>query len=253
MEVCIKEMKIDDARKKGAMALFGEKYGDDVRTVSVEDFSMELCGGTHVSRTGDIGYFKIKSESSIASGTRRIEAVAGSAAEKYVRDLEYAVSDAAYKLKGNASSLVERVDKMIAQQKEMEKEIKKLKSQLVTVGGAGAGDADKSVKKIDGVNVLLNKVSGIDIKSLREVSDKMKTKLKSGIVILANADKDKLSFIVNVSKDLVASGYDAGKIARNIAKEVNGSGGGKPDFAQGGGKDVSKFDNVENNLAGLIK
>ncbi|MBN1621419.1 MAG: alanine--tRNA ligase [Endomicrobiales bacterium] len=257
LSVCIAHKNIEDARKQGAMALFGEKYSETVRVVSINEpsdekhLSMELCGGTHVSKTGDIGFFKIIAESSIASGTRRIEAVVGEAAEKYVRKLERVLDDCSFKLKGSVSDLPERIDKIVTKQKEMEKEIRQLKSAVAT--GGGKSDILNDLKEVNGVKVLATKLSSIDIKSLRNVVDEMRTKLGSGIVILATDEDEKLSFVVSITGDLVKSGYNAGKIAKNIAAQVGGSGGGKPDFAQGGGKEVSKFSNIIKNLSEIIK
>jgi alanyl-tRNA synthetase len=256
MEVCIAEMKIDEARKQGAMALFSEKYGQTVRTVSVleaqdqKPFSMELCGGTHAERTGDIGFFKITSESSIASGTRRIEAVAGSAAEKYVANFQKLLSAIAVKLKSSINDIPERFDRLLHQQKEAEKEIRKLKSQSYS---AQAGGTPENITEVNGIKVLVTKVQEPDLKALRTIVDTMRSKLGSGIVILISSLEDKFSFLVAVTPDLVTNGVNAGKIAKNIASLVEGSGGGKPDFAQGGGKDVSKIENAMSKLSEIIK
>ncbi|MCB4790899.1 MAG: alanine--tRNA ligase [Elusimicrobia bacterium] len=256
MEVCISSMKIDEARKQGAMALFSEKYGANVRAVSVIEpenqtpFSMELCGGTHTERTGDIGFFKILSESSIASGTRRIEGVAGSLAEKYIRKLEDSLNSAAFKLKCDIFNVPEKIDKVLLLQKESEKEIKKLKSQSFQ---GTAGDPLKDVKEVNGVKLLISKLSGMDIDTLRTIADKMRSKLGSGIVILVNSSPEKVSFIVSVTPDLMNSGYNAGKIAKAFASLIEGSGGGKPEFAQGGGKDASKIDFAISKLPDILK
>lgn len=256
MQVCTSKMKLDEARSQGAMALFGEKYSETVRAVSVMDscekkpFSMELCGGTHAKRTGDIGFFKIISESSIASGTRRIEAVVGSAAEKHVRQMERILEDASYKLKGTQTEIPSRIDRIINQQKELDKEIKKLKSQIAT--GGSSKDIMKDVKDVGGIKVLATRISDVDIKSLRSISDSFRSKLGSGVVLIANTEDEKLSFVVSVTQDLVKSGINAGKIAKRFASLVGGSGGGKPDFAQGGGKDISKLDAALAKLPEII-
>ncbi len=256
LPVCIKEMSIDEARKAGAMALFGEKYGEKVRTVTVREdesrppYSMELCGGTHVSRTGDIGMFKILSESSVAAGTRRIEAVTGAAAEKYVAGLERLISDIALKMKSARSDLLTHIDRYIAQDKEKDREIQKLKTQLAQ---GGTADLTKNIVEIDGVKLLSGKVADVDAGSLREVADNLKVKMGSGIVLLASVERDKLSFIVCLTKDVAEKGFNAGKIAKTFAGIIGGSGGGKPDFAQGGGKDASKVDEALDKIKTQLK
>jgi alanyl-tRNA synthetase len=252
MQVCTDLMKIDEARKQGAMALFTEKYGNTVRAVSVgEKYSMELCGGTHVSRTGNIGFFKIVSESSVAAGVRRIEAVAGAAAEKYVRREERILDEAATKLKTAAGELPSRIDKFIHREKELEKEILKLKSQLAS---GGIDDLLKNVRETGGVKLLTSKVADMDVKSLRDFSDNLKVKMgNSSVIVVASVAGDKISFITSVYDDLVKAGYSAGKIAKNLAGLINGSGGGKPDFAQGGGKDISKLDEALEKIEKQLK
>ena len=251
MPVCVSEMNINEARKAGAMALFGEKYSEKVRAVSVTDsenkpFSLELCGGTHVWRTGDIGMFKIVSETSIAAGTRRIEAVAGEAAEKYFRGQAAMLDDISAKLKAGRTELPQKVEALVNRQKELEREISKLKSNLAA---GGTEDLLKDVRDVNGVKLLAAKLSDTDLKSLRDLSDNLRVKIGSGIIILANVEKEKLSFVVTVTKDLIEKKYSAGKIAKNLALLIGGSGGGKPDFAQGGGKDVSKLDSAFEKIA----
>ncbi|MFH1369156.1 MAG: alanine--tRNA ligase [Elusimicrobiota bacterium] len=257
MQVCIALMKLDEARKHGAMALFGEKYGEKVRAVSVmkkegdEKFSMELCGGTHVSFTGDIGFFKIVSESSIASGVRRIEAVAGGAAEKHVRSKERILQDLAAKMKVSQQEMPQRLEKLLQQEKVLEKEISKLKSQLAS---GGMDDMLKNIRDVDGIKLLVSKTPDADVKSLRSLVDGLTQKLgNNSIIIIAGAAEDKISFIVSVAEDLVKTGYNAGKIAKSLSAMIGGSGGGKPDFAQGGGKDPSKLDEALNKIAGMLK
>jgi alanyl-tRNA synthetase len=243
--VCVSNMKLDEARKKGAMALFGEKYRQDVRAIIIQGpldekpHSMELCGGTHVSRTGDIGLFKILSDSSIAAGTRRIEAVAGRAAEKYVREIENSIRTLAQLLKSSRAELVGRAEKLIAAEKEAEKEISRLKMKIAT---GGASDSQRSTREIDGFKLVTSKVSDMDQKAMRSLSDSIKAKIGSGIVILANVETDKISFTVTLTEDVSKAGYNAGAIAREIAALIGGSGGGRPEFAQGGGKETSKLD-----------
>lgn len=254
--VTINEMNIDEARKKGAMALFGEKYGDTVRavcvaeTVDTQPFSMELCGGTHVGRTGDIGSFKIVSESSVAAGTRRIEAVAGKAADDFVSAAFDTLNDAAAKLKANRQELPERIDRTLALQKDLEREVNKLKLQLAS---SGTDDLIKNAKNVNGVKLLTGKLADVDTKSLRELGNNLKTKLGSGVIVMTSVVEGKVSFIVTVTADLLASGYSSGKIAKEFAALIAGSGGGKPDFAQGGGNDPSKIDAAFDAIATKLK
>jgi alanyl-tRNA synthetase len=260
MEVCTDVMNVDEARKTGAMALFGEKYSDKVRVVSVlgnkesEAFSRELCGGIHVNRTGDIGFFKIISESSIASGTRRIEAVGGRAAEKYINDMLFALNETAAKLKGGVSEIPAKLDRLLAGQKELEKEIRKLKLDLAGGQANAGGPSGPNVvtREIDGEKVLLSRTTGLDANSLRDLSDSLKNKLGSGIVFLINIDEDKFSFVTSLTQDAVKRGYSAGKIAKVFASIAGGSGGGRPELAQGGGKDVSKLEQVLADLSKFI-
>lgn len=253
--VSITEMPIEQARKEGAMALFGEKYGDVVRTVKVIEtddkyYSMELCGGTHVQKTGDIGMFKIVSESSVGSGIRRIEAVCGSACEKYVDGLENKIDEIAALLKTSKVMVVPAIEKMLQDAKNLDTEISSLKSKLI------AGEIDeyiKSAKDINGVNVIAFAVEGVDVKTLREMADKVKEKQASAIIVIASKLQDKISFVISVSQDIVKKGYAAGKIAKQFAAKIDGSGGGKPDFAQGGGKKTDNLKSVIENIGEILK
>nr|MCR4662919.1 alanine--tRNA ligase [Endomicrobiaceae bacterium] len=253
--VSITEMPIEQARKEGAMALFGEKYGDVVRTVKVIEtddkyYSMELCGGTHVQNTGTIGMFKIISESSVGSGIRRIEAVCGSACEKYVESLENKIDEIASILKTSKVMAVPAIEKMLQDAKNLETEMSSLKSKLI------AGEIDeyiKSAKVINGVNVIAFAVEGVDVKSLREMVDKVKEKQQSAIIVIASKLDGKISFVISVSQDIVKQGYAAGKIAKQFASKIEGSGGGKPDFAQGGGKKADNLKAVIENIGEMLK
>ena len=253
--VSITEMPIEQARKEGAMALFGEKYGDVVRTVKVIEtddkyYSMELCGGTHVQSTGTIGMFKIISESSVGSGIRRIEAVCGSACEKYVDSLENKIDEIAALLKTSKVMAVPAIEKMLQDTKNLETEISSLKSKLIT------GEIDeyiKSAKDINGVTVIAFAVEGVDVKTLREMVDKVKEKQQSAIIVIASKLQDKVSFVISVSQDIVKQGYAAGKIAKQFASKIEGSGGGKPDFAQGGGKKTDNLKSVIENIGDILK
>jgi len=251
MPVCVENMSINDARNAGAMALFGEKYGDIVRTVSVKNenenevFSMELCGGTHIARTGDIGFFKIVSESSVAAGVRRIEAVAGLAAEEYVLQKESVIFKMAEILNVSKDELFERIKKFTADHKKLEQQIGDLKNRLIS--GEIAGYV-KMAKDVNGMKFLALSIDDAEVQVLRDISDKLKERLKSAVVFIASKNGDKASFIVSATPDYVAKGVNAGKIAKAFAADIGGSGGGKPDFAQGGTKDLSKIDAVIKNV-----
>jgi alanyl-tRNA synthetase len=256
MPIIVESMKIDKARNLGAMALFGEKYGDIVRTVCVKNeiddanYSLELCGGTHVKRTGDIGFFKIISESSIGAGVRRIEAVAGSAAEKYVLSEESRVAKIAEALNVSKDDIYDKVQKQINEIKVIEREISALKNRQVLE------DIDsyiKPAKDIKGIKFLPVFIKNADIKGLRNLSDKIKDKLGSVVLLLASETDGKISFIVSISSDYVKKGLDAAKIAKAFALDINGSGGGKADFAQGGGKDLSKLNDALKNAQNYIE
>jgi alanyl-tRNA synthetase len=257
LPVLIEEMSINDARQKGATALFGEKYGDVVRAVSVGDdtevYSMELCGGTHVKRTGDIGSFKIISETSIGSGVRRIEAVAGKSADKYFNELEQQFDELSAKLKIAKKAVVNSVEKLLEDLKQKESEISSLKSKLIS------GEIDeyiKTIKVINDIKVISFNIKGIDVKSLRDMADKIREKLPSSIAVITTETDDKISFVVSVTADLIKGGYSAGKIAKTFASKIDGSGGGKADFAQGGSKNINKTLEVIKNteeLAQILK
>ncbi len=228
----IKEMDIEQAKQAGAMALFGEKYGDRVRVVKLGDFSIELCGGTHVQRTGDIGMFKIVSESGVAAGVRRIEALTGEAALDYIMQQNQLLQDLSYKLKADSNKIVDKVEQLIQQNRSAEKEIEKLKFKLASQAGA---DLSSKAKTINGIKFLAEKIDGADNKTLREMMDKLKNQLGKAIIVLAAQIDDKAMLVVGVSKELTKQ-YSANNLIKEIAGEVDGRGGGRPDMAQAGGK-----------------
>ena len=256
LPVCITEMPIEQARKEGATALFGEKYGDVVRTVKVKQtdgdkyFSMELCGGTHVQKTGDIGMFKIVSESSVGSGIRRIEAVCGSACEKYVDSLENKIDDIAALLKTSKVTVVSAIEKMLQEAKNLETEISSLKSKFIS---SQTDEYVKSAKVVNGIIVTAFTVEGVDVKSLRQTADDVRQKLPSSLIVIASQIENKVSFLVSASADIVKAGYHCGKIAKILAAKIEGSGGGKPDFAQGGGKKTDNLKQVMENIDSLLQ
>jgi alanyl-tRNA synthetase len=244
----VEEMDAEDAFKTGATALFEEKYGDRVRVVSLTDFSKELCGGTHTARTGDIGLFRIMSESSVAAGVRRIEAVTGDAALEYTQQLTRALLETAHRLKEKPQAVPQRSAKLLADLKAQEREIERLKSQL---GAAGATDAREQVRTVDGVNVLARKVAVDNPARLRELADQYKDKLKSGIVVLGSASGPKALLIAVVTPDLTAR-FHAGEIVKQAAAVVGGSGGGRADMAQAGGTRPEKLDEALDKVLELV-
>ena len=227
----IAEMDADDAFKSGATALFEEKYGDRVRVVSLTGFSKELCGGTHTGSTGNIGIFKIVSESSIASGVRRIEALTGESALAFIQQTARVLNETAHLLKDKTRAVPARVRKMQTEIKAFEKEVEQLKNRLATASTEGAPDA---VRTIDGIKVMARKVAVDTPAALRNLADQLKDKIQSGIVVLGSASGPKAMLIVVVTPDL-AGRYHAGNIIKEIATEVGGRGGGRPDMAQAGG------------------
>jgi alanyl-tRNA synthetase len=236
--VASEEMAYDEAIRRGALAFFGDKYGDRVRVVRMGDFSTELCGGTHVRRTGDIGLFKMRSESGVAAGVRRIEAMTGEAALGWIRRREQVLREIGEVLKGPEEAAVERLEKLLAQQKELERRLQELQSKLA---GSRSADLASSARRVNGVSVIAARVENVDDKGLREMADRLREKLGSGIVVLGTVRGDKALLLAAVTKDL-AGRYGAGQIIKRIAPVVGGGGGGRPDLAQAGGPDVGRLD-----------
>jgi alanyl-tRNA synthetase len=230
-------LPIADAKKAGAIAFFGEKYGDTVRVVSMAD-SKEFCGGTHVSRTGDIAFFKITEETGVAQGVRRLEAVTGAGALEHVRRLESELLAAGEQLRAGPFEIAARVEKLQAEAREREREIDKLKRKLASGGGR---DLASEAREIGGVRVLATRADVADPKALREVADQLKDKLRSGVIVLAGVEGDKIALVSMVTSDL-ATRFNAGKIVGEVAKRVGGKGGGRADMAQGGGSDPAQLD-----------
>ncbi|MEO3863940.1 alanine--tRNA ligase [Rheinheimera fenheensis] len=228
-------MPIEQAKAAGAMALFGEKYDDEVRVLSMGDFSIELCGGTHVSRTGDIGLFKIVSEGGIASGVRRIEAVSGAGAISFIQQLEQQAQSVAAALKGDVMSIAERVQQALERSKQLEKDIEQLKAKLASQAGASLLE---QAEQHGGATVLVAQLPATEPKALRTTLDELKNKLSSGVVLLATVNDDKISLIAGVTDDLTAKVH-AGQLVGWAAGKLGGKGGGRPDMAQAGGTDVA--------------
>jgi len=236
-------MDYEQARATGAMALFEERYGDQVRLVRIGEFSQELCGGIHTARTGDLGVFKILTEGSIAAGVRRIEALTGREALNIIHQEESHLKSLSELLKVGADDLLARVEKLLAQQKELERTISKLKKSQLS--GGGVDDILKGTKEVKGIKVLASPVPTGDPKELRDLADSLRDRLGSGIVILGGVNEDKCLLVTVVSKDLTKK-FQAGKIIKRLAKALGGDGGGRPDMAQAGG---NRPDLLETTLA----
>lgn len=238
IDVDIRSMPIDEAKAMGAMALFGEKYGDIVRVVRVGDYSIELCGGCHVASTAQIGLFKIVSESGIGSGVRRIEAVTGKLAYEYLDSQLELLKQSAALLKTNVNDLPKRVDAVLAQVKELSRENESLRAKI---SQAEAGSLTDKLQTVGGVQLLAAQVGTGDMDSLRNMVDSLKAKLGSAVIVLGSVQEDKVNLVAAVTPDLVAKGFHAGKLVKEAAARCGGGGGGRPDMAQAGGKDPSKL------------
>jgi alanyl-tRNA synthetase len=238
VEVTSAEMSYDDAIKAGALAFFGDKYGDRVRVVRMGDFSVELCGGTHVQRTGDIGLFKIDGESGVAAGVRRLEAVTGTGALDAVRRQEALLADVAQALKSGTPEVKGKLEKLLAQKGELERRVQELQGKIA---GGASRDVMADARQANGMTVLATKVEGLDDKGLRDMADRLRDRLGSGVVVLGGVQGDRVMLLAAVTKDLAGTVH-AGNIIKQLAPIVGGGGGGRPDFAQAGGKDPSKLD-----------
>ncbi len=237
-------MDLESAKQAGAMALFGEKYDDQVRVVSMGEFSTELCGGTHVERTGDIGLFKIISEAGIAAGIRRIEAVTGDAACEYVAQTQQKITDIAGLLKSDAGSVIDKVRQALDKNKQLEKQLQQLQDKLASQAGA---DLLNKTVEVNGVKLLSAEVEGIDAKALRGTLDQLKQKIGSGVIVLGLKNGEKVNLIAGVTNDLTKQ-VKAGQLIGELAQQVGGKGGGRPDMAQAGG---SQPENLEKALASV--
>ena len=232
-------LSIEDAKKTGAKALFGEKYGDTVRVVSMGDFSKEFCGGTHVKNTADIKAFKILSESGIAAGTRRIEAITGDNVLSYYAEVEKTLNEAAKAAKCSTADLTDKITKMLAEIKALNSEIESLKSKAAK---ESLGNVENDIKEVNGVKVIATKVSGVDMNGLRDLGDQLKTKIESGVVVIASETDGKVNLIAMVTDDAIKKGAHAGNLIKEISGLVGGGGGGRPNMAQAGGKNPAGID-----------
>jgi alanyl-tRNA synthetase len=226
-------MSLDDALTYGAMALFGEKYTEQVRVLTMGDFSIELCGGTHVNQVGDIGLFKIISEGGVAAGIRRIEAVTGEYALKWITEIETTLNHLAQLLKTHRESLETRVTQLVAQARQQEKEIARLQAQLASNRGS---DLASQAVNINGIQVLAEQLENVEIKQLREILDQLKNKLGTAAIVLATVKDNKVTLVAGVTKEATDK-IKAGDLVNHVAKQVGGKGGGRSEMAQAGGND----------------
>ncbi|HAU5140737.1 TPA: alanine--tRNA ligase, partial [Clostridioides difficile] len=232
-------MNIKEAKEKGATALFGEKYGDEVRVVSMGDYSTELCGGTHLTNTSQVGMFKILSEGGVAAGVRRIEAITGKAVYEYLKERDGIISEVCVNLKSKEDNLIQRISSLLEENKNLSKELHDMKAKMSLQSVDSIFD---SKVEVNGVNLITNKFEGMDMDTLRETADNLRDKLGSGVVVLANVVDDKVNFVVTATKDVLDKGIHSGNIVREVAKIAGGKGGGRPNMAQAGASDVSKVD-----------
>jgi alanyl-tRNA synthetase len=249
LPVLVEEMRLEDALAKGALAFFGDKYGDDVRVVSVPDFSIELCGGTHTKATGEIGLFKIAHETGIAAGIRRIEALTGPGAFQHLKQEEEVLHESADRLKTKPLDVPEKVDRLFDSTRALEREVQQLRARL------GAGIAEELLKKamdVSGVTVVAGRADGFDQRALRELADRLKDKIGSGVIVLGSSSDRRVSWVAMVTLDLTAR-LQAGKLVKEVAAITGGSGGGRADLAEAGGKDPEKLDQALSLVPELVK
>jgi alanyl-tRNA synthetase len=235
--VSIQEVSYDEAIRHGALAFFGDKYGDRVRVVQIGDFSTELCGGTHVRASGEIGIFKLQSEGGVAAGVRRVEAFTGQGALDLIHNYEQRLKEIGNLVRGSADDAVDKVKKLLERQKELEREIEKLRGQFEK---DQIPELLAKQSSVNGTKFLISQVDGVDAKQLRDIADQLKEKIGSGVVVLASAGAANVNLVASVSKELTQR-YHAGNIIKELAGIVGGGGGGRPEFAQAGGKEPAKI------------
>ncbi len=240
-DIDIKVMPVDEAKKLGAMALFGEKYGETVRVVNMGGYSIEFCGGTHLKNTAQAGLFKILSEGGVAAGVRRIEATTGKGVLEYIAEKDNVITAVANALKSNTADVVSKAEAVTNEYKTLAKELEDVKAKIAA---ATASDLLTAIKHIGDIDVITAQLSGVSADELKMLTDKMKEKCECGVAVLASVDADKITFVAAATKAAVAKGVHAGNIIKEITKITDGRGGGKPDMAQGGGKLVSKVDDA---------
>ena len=250
LEVNCEIMNINDAKEKGAMALFGEKYGNEVRVVSMGDYSVELCGGTHLTNTSQVGLFKILSEGGVAAGVRRIEAITGHAVYEYLTNRDNMINEVCSALKTKEDNLVQRANHLVEENRALAKELHETKTKLNLQSVDSLLDAKV---EINGVNLLCAKFEDIDMNTLKETADTLRDKVGSGVVVLSNVADNKVNFVVTATQDVIEKGIHSGNIVREVAKIANGKGGGRPNMAQAGATDVSKVDEALSYASEVVK
>ena len=250
LNIDISEKSIDDARKMGAMALFGEKYGDVVRVVNMGGYSIELCGGAHLTNTAQVGSFKIVSENGVASGVRRIEALTGEGALKHYQSEETALKEICAMLKTNPDNMLKRLGDIIKEQKDLAKEVEKLKAEMAS---GAADEILKNCQEVNGINVVCAQVENTSADDLKTMGDELKNRLGEAVVVLASSVDGKVTLVAMATKGAVDKGVHAGKIIKEAAAVCGGGGGGKPAMAQAGGKDASKIGDALKKAEEVIK
>ena len=246
-------MSIEEAKKTGATALFGEKYGDVVRVVNIGGYSIEFCGGTHLKNSAYCGVFKLVSESGVAAGVRRIEALTGAGAIEFFDEVEFTLKAISEKLKTAPNDLAKRINHLVDENKKLTKEVESLKAKM---SGGLVDELINSKANIKGVDVVASEVKGLDMNALRTMGDQIKDKF-NGVIVLASGEGAKCSFVVMCSDDAVKAGANAGQIVKAAATVCGGGGGGRPNMAQAGGKDASKIgealETAKATIEGMIK
>ena len=250
LPVVVKNMPIEEAKKTGAQALFGEKYGDIVRVVNIGDFSIEFCGGTHVQNTSEIAAFKIISETGVAAGVRRIEALTSEGLMKYYDELEEKLKNAAHLLKATPDNLADKITHLMSENKALHSEVESLKSRMAQ---DAVGDVMDQVKEVKGVKLLAAEVDGVDMNGLRDLGDQLKEKLGDGVVVLASANDGKVSLMATATEGAMKKGAHAGNLVKGIAGCVGGGGGGRPNMAQAGGKNPAGIKDALEKAAEVLE
>jgi alanyl-tRNA synthetase len=249
LDLSITETTLEQAREDGAMALFGEKYSGVVRMVRIGDFSLELCGGTHVGRSSQIGLIRIMSESGVGAGLRRIEAVTGEGALDYIGEREKLLTTAAEMLKANPTNVPEAVERLLDSWKSAERRVEEMQKESAA---SQAGDLASKAVEFNGVKFLASRVEA-DSEQMSSMADSLGKSMQSAVIVLAGPSDGKVAFVTKVTPDLVKRGFHAGNIIREVAKVAGGGGGGRPDFAQAGGRDVSKLDEALAKAEQLVR
>jgi alanyl-tRNA synthetase len=250
LDINCEVMGIKDAKEKGAMALFGEKYGNEVRVVSMGDYSVELCGGTHLKNTSQVGMFKILSEGGVAAGVRRIEAITGKAVYEYLKEKESVINEICQTLKTKEDSLLQKTNSLVEENKTLSKQLQDAKTKLSLQSVDSILDSKVMIGEVD---LIMHKFEGMDMNTVKETADTLRDKIKSGVVVLANVADDKVNFVATASNDVLEKGIHCGNIVKEIAKVAGGKGGGRPNMAQAGASDITKVNEALNYASEVVK